>query len=234
MTSGIGNPDWQRRYDFSPVPLLTLTYADNVNSNSPLTDANGFEYMLVAISMGSSTVFARMQMLWYQDANAANFFGVTDWVVAPGMFVVVKIPVMTRYFKLAVGNVGGATGHTIAAVIYGSNADQENLLTQNTAVPQTYINQAIGSTSIVTSSPMGTYGGPVMVSIDDNANNKWTCWMEYYDWSTQTWRQFWSAHGPDKGQGWAEMVILPYAPTRINIRNDDTVTHSFIVSVVCP
>lgn len=223
MTSGIGNPDWQRRYAFSAVPILSLTYNDNVNANSPLTDGNGFQYFLTTITMGSSTVFARVQFLWYQDANATQFLGTTDFVVGPNQFVVIKVPAMTRYFKLAVGNVGGTTGHTIGALIYGTNADQEDLLTQNTDVPLGSINATLGAHAAQTVTLPGMYAGRAMITANHSGNNLYTVWLEYYDWSTQTWIIYYNIHGTDHGMAFTEQVWLPYTPVRLNMRNDDTV-----------
>jgi hypothetical protein len=225
VTSGIGNPDWQRRYVTSAAAIFALTYPDNINSVSGVQDSNGFQYFLVTTAGQSSNVYAHIQVNWFQDAAATMSLGTTDYTIPPLSFIVVKVPVITRYYTIAVGNVGGATGHNITVVIYGTNADQENLLTQNTAIPMggQSVNAAVGATNSVIVA--GIYGGEVMLTMDDNVNNKWTEWVEYYDWPTQTWIQFWTAHGTDKGQAYTERIYLPYAPIRINCRNDDTVVH---------
>jgi hypothetical protein len=235
VTGGIGNPDWQKRYVFSAVPILTEAYPDNTNSVSPIIDSNGYQYLIVTTNAPGSNVFAHVKVDWFQDQLATLQMGDTDWTIPPGTFIVVKVPIVTRFFKLEIGNVGGATGSTIQAVVYGTNADQDNLLTQNTAIPlggQTIAAATPGTTNSVIIA--GMFGGEVMLTMDDNVNNKWTEWLEYYDWNTQTWIQFWTAHGLDKGQAYTERVFLPYAPIRMNCRNDDTVNHILKQFMVAP
>jgi hypothetical protein len=234
MANQLGNPDWQRRYTTSMAPLASLTYNDNINSASGIIDSNGFEYLLITTNGGSSLVFAHVKIDWFQDAAASLQMGDTDYTIPPQVFIVQKIPVATRYFKVEIGPVGGTTGNTIQMVCYGSNADQENLLTQNTAVPMGHGNPSLGASVVQTTVLGGIFGGRVFVSVDQNANNKWTSWLEYYDWTTQTWVQFWTIHGPDHGQSYSNDALLPYAPCRINVRNDDTVAHVITWSVVAP
>jgi len=139
---------------------------------------------------------------------------------------------MTRYFKVQATFISGVAGGTEKVTIYGTTSDTQNLLTQNTDQPLLYNNQTIATTVTVTLPLGGMYGGGVVVSMDDNVNNKWTVTADYFDLSTVTWRQFYTAHGPDKGQSWTERISLPYAPVRFNQRNDDTVSHTFILSVI--
>lgn len=234
MTGGIGNPDWQRRYATSAAPLLGLNYPDNINSISAISDSNGFEYLILTINMGASTVYAHVKVDWYQDASGAVFMGTTDFTVPPGSFVAQKVPTMTRFYKVEIGNVGGATGHTINLAVYGTNADQENLLTQNTAVPQFQFNGNIGAGIVQTNLISGIFGGRVCVAINDETNNKWVAFMEYYDWTTQAWTLFWVARGADVGQSATIYPNLPYAPIRFNMDNIDVAIHAFDYSVIAP
>lgn len=234
MAVQIGNPDWQRRYTFSAVPLLVLTYPDNINSISGLIDSNGFEYLLLTTNSGGSNTFDRVKVDWYEDSSGSVALGTTDYTIPGQSFIVQKIPVMTRYFKVEIGNVGGTTGGSIILTIYGTNADQENLLTQQTAIPMGFGNPSLGASATQTTVLSGIFGGRVFISVDQNTNNKWTAWLEFYNWQTQAWVQFWTIHGPDHGQSYSSDAMLLYAPCRINVRNDDTVAHVITWSVVEP
>lgn len=225
MTGGIGNPDWQRRYTFSAVPLFTVTLPDNVNSTSTVQDSNGYQYLLVNFNIGASTAYSHVYINWYQDQALTVLLSRTDFTTGPQSSGVVKVPVMTRYYTFEMGNVGGATGHTWFVAIYGTNADQENLLIQNTAIPVGYASASVAAGATMTTNIVGMFGGEVMLSMDDGGNNKWTAWVDYYDWVSQQWLTIWSAHGADKGQAYAERIFLTYAPVRMNFRNDDTVAH---------
>lgn len=234
MTSGIGNPDWQRRYNFSAVPLLSLTYNDIVNGNSGLQDSNGFPNLVITTQAGSSLVFSHVVVAWFQDSSGLVQIGTTDWTTPPQSQVSIKVPVAARYYTLSIGPVGGTTGHTIVATVYGTTSDEQNLLTQDTDIPLGHDNPTLGASAISTVMLAGIFGGRVYVSVDQNANNKWTSWLEYYDHSTQTWIQFWTIHGQDHGQSYNSDAVLPYAPVRINVRNDDTVSHVITWSVIAP
>jgi len=234
MTNGIGNPDWQRRYDFSAAPLLGLIYPDNVNGVSPLSDANGYEYLILSTNSGSSSAISHVKVDWYQDLSGMTLLGDTDYTIPAQSFIVQKVPVMTRYYRVEIGPVGGTTGNNINLVVYGTNGDQENLLTQNTAIPLGRNAVLLGASVVSTTIIGGAFGGRVFVSVDQNVNNKWTAWLEYYDWTQQAWLQFWTIHGPDHGQSYSSDAVLPYAPCRINVRNDDTVSHTITWSVVGP
>lgn len=234
MTSGQGNPDWQRRYNFSAAPLLQLTYPDNINSVSALIDSNGFEYLLVTTDSGTSATFDHVKIDWFQDKNASVQQGFTDYTISGGIFLVQKIPVTTRFFKIEVGPVGGVSGGHIVVTVYGTNADQENILTQQTAVPMLIENVTIGAGITRTDVVGGILGGRVMASVNDETNNKWVSTMEYYDWTTQTWKLFYVARGADRGQAWTEFINLPYAPCRFSVINIDTAAHAFDYSIVAP
>lgn len=225
MTNGIGNPDWQRRYVTSAVPLVVSVFPDSGDFVTGINDSNGYQYLLLTETDPSGATYRRIKVDWFQDNAATLQMGSTTFTVPPNAFIVFKVPVVTRWYKVEVGPVGGTPGHNTTVTIYGTNADQENLLTQNTDQPLGSQNASVAAGATQTVIISGVFGGPAMITMDDNVNNKWTEWLEYYDWSTQTWIQFWSAHGTDKGQAWTEMVYLPYAPIRMNSRNDDTVAH---------
>jgi hypothetical protein len=232
VTTGIGNPDWQRRYTFSAVPLHSASYGVNGGFQGPVVDGNGFEYIIVTAQMGTTTSFTHIFIDWYQDSAGTIFIGGSDFMPVPTTSYSVKIPTATRYFRVRTQNAGGGTTGSALIVIYGTNADQVDTLTGATSVPIIYNNQSLGASAIVTVAANATYGGEVIVSVDDNVNNKWTAWAEYYDWSAAAWRQFWTAHGPDRGQSWTERIMIPYSPVRLNQRNDDTVAHTLIMAMV--
>lgn len=234
MTNGIGNPDWQRRYTVSAVPLLDLTYADSLNEVSGVVDSNGYQYLLVTTNATSSGAFLHVKVDWFRDAAATQQMGDTDWTLAPNAFTVIKVPVITRYFKLEIGPVGGVTGNTLEALVYGTNSDQENMMTQNTSYPLLHAEPTIAGANTDTEQMGGIFGGPVNLFISDNANNLWTASVQYYDWRDQTWTTFWRVYGSAVGQTITQQIYLPYAPIRIQITNNDTNPHSFFESLVGP
>lgn len=230
----LGNPDWQRRYTTSMAPLLNLTYNDAIDSLSAITDSNGFEYINVTTDSGVSNAFMHVKLDWFQDQNATQPMGFTDYVIPPLDFIVQKIPIMTRYFKLEMGPVGGVTGHTVHAIVYGTNADQENIVTQQTATPMLQRNQTIPAGGTQTDQIAGMLGGPVKISINDEFNKNWIAFTQYWDFNVQNWLLFWAARGVDRGQSWSEYVNLPYAPCRLSVNNTDAAISTFDYSVVGP
>jgi hypothetical protein len=234
VTNGIGNPDWQRRYVISATPLYAATFTDANTEISPTQDTNGFQYLMVSSNNGANTAYTHMQLNWYRDAAQTQFMIGTDWTIPPASSIVQRAPVMSRYYTLSTQSVGGATGGNINLVVYGTNADQENLLTQNTALPLGGDRTSIIAGATHTVIIGGIFGGRVSVNMDDDGNNKWTLYMEYYNWNIQGWVQFMTWHGTDKGQSFTGDVMLPYAPIRMNVRNDDTVAHFLTWSVIAP
>jgi hypothetical protein len=234
MTNGIGNPDWQRRYTTSAAPILTAVYPDNTNSISPLSDSNGYEYLTLIVNMGTSTVFARAVVIWYQDDAGTIQMATTTFVVGPQSSNAIKIPVISRFYTVSIGNVGGATGQNILLAVYGTNADNDNLLTQNTDQPQARASATIAAGGTLSTPVIGTFGGEVMMTMEMSGTAMWTAFVEYYDWSTKTYITFWTVRGLDKGMAYAERIFLPYAPVRMNIRNDDSTSHVLVQAMVCP
>lgn len=234
MTSGVGNPDWQRRYAVSAAAIATGVFLDDVNRIFGVLDTNGFQYLLLDTNDLGATTYKYIKIDWYQDFAATQYMGTVDYTIFPNSITIMKIPVLSRYYKVEIGPVGGVTGHNTTLVVYGTNADQENFWNQNTATPLGKSSVSLGASVIQTTILGNIYGGRVMVSVDQNVNNKWTSWLEYYDWTSQTWVQFWTIHGPDHGQSYSSDAVLPYAPVRINVRNDDTVAHTITWSVVAP
>lgn len=234
MGAQLGNPDWQRRYTTSMAPIATVTYNDNINSVSGLIDSNGFQYLLITTNAPNSLVFAHVKIDWFQDANATLQMGFTDYTLAPQAFIVQKIPVATRYFKIEIGPVGGTTGNTIQMVCYGTNADQENLLTQNTAIPIIGFSNSVASGATQTINTTGIFGGMASCHFSDDTNNLFNVSIDYYDWTTQLWRHFYLGFGASKGQAWTDNIVLPYAPIRANLTNTDTVARNLRCIVMAP
>lgn len=234
MPATIGNPDWRRRDAGSAVPIFVAAFPDDANRVSVVSDANGYKYIMVSVSNPGSLTYELISVNWFQDSAATKSLGTTRFTVGPNGFTVVKVPVITRYYTIGVGPVGGTAGHTTNVVGYGTNADQPNTLTQSTSVPAYRFAGTVAAGGTQTTIVPGWCGGEVLITNDDSVNNKWTGWLEYYDWTTQLWSQFWSVHGTDKGQTWNERLFAPYAPLRANIRNDDTVAHPMTQCLITP
>lgn len=234
MTGGIGNPDWQRRYVTSAVPILTATIADDTNRVTGIADSNGYEYLVVSTHDPGATTFKHIKVDWFQDQNATLQMGDTDWTIPPNSFNVVKVPVITRFYKIEIGPVGGASGNNTTLVVYGTNADQENLLTQNTAIPFIHAEPTIAAGATDTETATGIFGGNAMLMISDNGNNLWNASVQYYDWTTSAWATFWKGFGSFFGQTATQNIILPYAPIRVQTTNTDSAAHGFFIAVVTP
>lgn len=234
MTNGIGNPDWQRRYTVSAVPIFSSFFSDMGTHVSGVNDSNGYQYLLVSTNADTSTAYTHVIINWYQDAAGTQNMGGTDWVTPPGVFIAQKVPVATRYYTVELSNISGGSNTFIAAVIYGTNADQENLLTQNTAQPLFFSGVAIAAGVTTTFPISGIFGGQVMLMIDDTANNKWSAKLQFYDWGSAAYHSIWAGYGSDLGQAMSMMVNMPYAPMQLLVTNLDTVANTFFMSVVAP
>lgn len=216
------------------MPILGLQYSDSSNGISPVSDSNGYQYLLVTVNTGPSTAYMHASINWYQDSAGAVFMGSTDWVVPPASFIAQKIPVATRYYTMEMGPVGGGNGSSIGMTIYGTNADQENLLTQQTAQPMLFVGPTIAAGATDTETVSGIFGGSVQLSINDTANKLWSAKLQFYNWADQAFHSIWGGYGADLGQAWSGMVNLPYAPIRLLTTNTDTAAHQFFLAVVAP
>lgn len=230
----VGSPDYIKRSGLSGTQLFSQTIPNNVGFQSSVIDTNGFAALLVTTNNQAVSDTVRIQILWYEDSGALVSLGNTDWVPALGTTISIYVPVIARYFILQQVHLSGADGTLSTHYVYGTNLQIDDLRTQNTDQPMGHDNPSLGASAIQTTVLAGIFGGRVMVSVDQNANNKWTSWLEYYDYLAAAWVQFWTIHGPDHGQSYNSDAILPYAPCRINVRNDDTVAHVITWSVVAP
>lgn len=234
MTGGIGNPDWQRRYTTSAAPLYTGSFADDASHFSGVNDSNGYQYLLVSTNDPGASTFKFIQIIWWQDAAGTLEMGFTDWTVPPNTFELIKVPILTRYYMVQITPVGGASGTNTSVVVYGTNADQENTLAQNTATPQAYFSGTVAAGAKQTTLVNGIFGGEAMISIDYASGTTWTEWIDYYDWNSQAYKTIWTARGPDKGSSYAERIFLPYAPLRLIARNDGTSAELITQALICP
>lgn len=234
MTTGIGNPDWQRRYNFSAVPLFSFSFTDTGAVATAVFDANGYEYIMVSVNTGSSVVFGHLVFTWSQDSAGAIPVDTHAFTFGPGSTQTIKLPVLTRYYFFNYTPSAGGTGQQVKGTIYGTNADQENLLTQNTDIPIIWANPSILAGATDTETYNATCGFGAVVMIDDGGNNLWTGTLQYYDFPTQSWKSFWRARGAAAGQTITQLVYLPYAPVRLQVTNNDTAVHTFILSMVGP
>lgn len=228
----IGSPDYVRRFGVSGVTLFTQTLNNDTNHVSSVLDTNGFPSLVVTVHNLAVSDFVQSGIEWFADAAGTIALETSVWVPMPGGSVALHIPVLSRYFEYIQFNLAGADGTTSTVNIYGTSLPFVNVCNQNKFQPLCSVNATIASSAIQTQQLLRMFPGEAMITIDDNVNNKWTCWMEYWDATLKAWTQFWSAHGTDKGQGWTERVILPAAPVRVKVRNDDTVSHGFLVYVI--
>jgi hypothetical protein len=234
VTNGIGNPDWQRRYVTSAVPLFTGSFADDAAHASGINDSNGYQYLQVSTNDAGASTFKFVQIIWWQDAAGTLEMGFTDWTIPPNTFEVIKVPVVTRYYMVQITPVGGASGTNTSVVIYGTNADQENLLTQNTATPLLFAQPAVAANGTFTQQMSGIFGGKVGLCMSHNTNNTWAGTIDYYDWNSQSWLTYWRIFGGSIGQSFNGDVYLPYAPIRVNLQNLDAAAHGMTCSLVAP
>src|SRR5487761_1660832 len=98
MALGQGNPDWQRRYTTSATPLFSGIFPDNTIRATSVQDSNGFEYLLVTVNTVGSVVYMNVGINWFRDAGTTQSLGTTNFTVPGGDFVVIKVPVVTRYW----------------------------------------------------------------------------------------------------------------------------------------
>jgi len=232
MTSGVGNPDWQRRYNISAVALYTGSFSDAGTTATGTLDTNGYTYLLVSTNSNLSAATNLITITWYQDAARTIFLGTTDYVPVPSTFTCQRVPVLTRYCTLTTTYISGTTGQQIVWNIYGSTSTDDNLLSTETSRPLVYFNGNVNSGAVQTSPLTGMYGGKVTLSMGSLTNNKWDANLQYYDRNALTWNSFLLIFGSDKGIFWSQEVRLPYSPVRVNMANDDTVTRQLIFSVI--
>lgn len=237
MVTGIGNPDWQRRYAFSAVPLYSANFSVNGSIASPIVDANGFPFIILTSQAAGTTAFIHITVDWYQDAAGTILIAGTDFVTVPGGTQTIKIPAAARYFKILTSNAGGGTTGTTLILAYGTSSDQYDMMTGTTSQLIASVNQSIGSgLQMVINFPY-VLPGRVFASFNHGTNSNWLAFMEYYDWSAANWLFFYNVHGSDRGMGWSEQIWLPFAPVRATVRNTDAaaqVTQMFITTADTP
>lgn len=237
MTSGVGNPDWQRRYVFSAVPLYSALFSVSGTIVSPVIDANGFTYIILTSQAQGTTAFIHITVNWFQDSAGTILIGGTDFVTVPGAADSIKIPAAARYFKIQTTNVGGGTTGNTLILTYGSTADQYDVMTGVTSTPLVAISASLGSGVTSTAAFTHLLPGRVMVQFNHATNSNWLGFIEYYDWTTASWHIFYNAYGASKGQSWVEHIWLPFAPIRANVRNTDAaaqVTEMYVITADTP
>lgn len=234
MTGGIGNPDWQRRYVFSAQPLLTTSFTAGITSSIGILDSNGFQYLLFNYNSGGTTAFQLFQILWYKDAAGTVQVSNTEFFPVPNSSGVQRVPVMSRYYKVFCTFISGAVGGNISLLVYGTNADLDNTLTQNTSEPLNNGGVTLGAGLSQTNPFSGMYGGRVVCMIDQGVTNKWSVEVDYFDPNTKAWTEFFQIYGADHGLSFNGDMILPYAPVRLIVFNNDTVARAISWAVVAP
>lgn len=234
MTNGIGNPDWQRRYDFSAAPLYQATFNTRISSVGPRVDANGYTNLILSVQAAGSTANNWVEIFFYPDGGTSTQVATIAVNLVPNSQSSFKMPVEARFFQVQNNYITGPAGGSAIITVYGTNDPNQNLLTQNTDQRQIGGNSGIAAGVTYTLTSNGTYGGPATIMFADDGNNKWFGTAEYYDRVAVAWVRFLFVFGADHGQSWIQDVNIPYAPVRLNITNQDTVTHGMYLSMVCP
>jgi hypothetical protein len=232
VTSGIGNPDWQRRYTFSAVPLFSALFGLSGPVVSSPIDANGYPYIILTSRAAGTTAFIHVTVFWYQDSAGTILVSGTDFVTVPGADETIKMPAAARYFAIHTENVGGGTTGNTLILAYGTTADHHDMMTGITSQLIAAVNASIGAGVTSTVAFPNMLPGRVMVQFNHATNNLWQGWLEYYDRVAAAWTIFWNVHGTDVGMAYNTQVWLPFAPVRINVKNTDTVTQITQASVV--
>lgn len=232
MTSGIGNPDWQRRYGFSPVQLANYSFTDGVSYLTNTIDTNAFPNLLFTIFGPGTAAFNVLQIDWYNDANKTTLLITTTIVPTPSSECTIRVPVITRYFTITWQYVSGVGAGTWQVWVFGTTSNNDNQATQDTSTASIIINATVAAGATVTTMAASTYQGPAMIAVSHGTNNSWDSWLEYYDTNLKAWTQFWIVKGADKNSlAWTERIYLPYAPVRLNARNRDTVAQAMFATL---
>lgn len=233
MTSGIGNPDWQRRYNFSAQPLARFTFTDGVSFQTSVVDTNGFPNLLAGIDGPSTSAMNQFVIQWWQDAAMTIFIGNSAVVPTPNSSMVQRFPTMSRYCNFLWNYKSGAGASSWKVSIFGTTEGNDNTMTQNTDVASIIVSATVGAGATVTTMASGTFGGPALFQCSHANNNAWDSWLEYYDVNLLAWTQFWIVKGADKNAlAWTERIYLPFAPVRMNVRNRDTVAQVMNATLV--
>lgn len=231
MTTGIGNPDWQRRYGFGAVPLATYVFTDGNTTATANIDTNGFTRLLLSVDTVSATAQNRLWVQWYVTQASNSNLQTQQFSPVPNAQSCFNVPVLTRYCNFTWQFISGAAANFDGLDVYGSLTDNVDTFTRQPDLPLITFSNTVGAGVTTTTTATNSYGGPASVHMSSDANNKWNGSLDYYDIVQKAWKHFHIAYGADRGQAWTQDVRLPYAPIRANITNTDTVANNLRVVV---
>lgn len=219
-----GFQDWQRA---TRVSGKQLYFINQVVSSSFFTYpfyCGNYGYLILGLAGTNLVNHYRITVDWYLESALTHYVGTSEFVSTPGNGNAIKFVCVTEYAVVGIYNIEATADAVVPLSVYGSNADHNNLTTDERSVPFLDIHENIAAGASVTVTCKSTYSGPAMLAVRRGSDSNWTVLITYWDYSSASW-----VHLLEYVPSSAETTIikpirLPPAPTRLQMSNTGTTT----------
>lgn len=225
--SGVGYPDWQRLDTRSGAALIYQTNTAAGPYLSPVEYTGNYQSMLLVIRPTGTSRYTG-QIEFFQNANGTNPTVLTPFVFgAAGGDIVVPVSVVGPYFQVSVSAGTGAPtdSYLIALVPTTNEISAANL--ESTQLINTHV-QSVPATSSLVVESANIWPGRASLLASCNAASG-DIGLQYLD-PTGTW-QYMVEWPLTSASMFSAIVSLPFAPTRLQLVNNDAAAKNFICNL---
>lgn len=220
----VGFPDWSRLQLQGGQQLLDVQIAVSGEYVSPVIDCLGFSFLQVSTNDGGNLAYKEVTVIFYTANNVLSGINSTSWIVTPGSLDFQQIPCMGRWATISIQNLDTPSGETVTIYAYGSNVQLPHSFNAQNSQPLATFNGNIASNTSQYVFSSSTQFGPATMSGLINSGSQWYIALQFWSKVDIDWRYLVVLYGATFGEAASQRISLPPAPTRLEIRNESSVT----------
>lgn len=233
MAQVTGYQDYARVAAQAGEVLYNVTAVISTFPTSGALDSNGFGFLNFTFNASAIPDIFTVSVFFYADS--ALTINLTNQTVmpAPNTTSAYQIPVVGRYFKVAVNwNTGPGTGN-FGLQVFGANNPARRIQSPNEGAPFMTGPLALAGGASQTLTNVITYEGEACVNVGSSGGNKWQFQLQYLSDVTFAYVTLMLVAGSDVGNSWVQRIFLPNCPVQCVVTNTDTSAHTIWFGLVC-
>jgi hypothetical protein len=227
----VGYPDYGRSVQTTTLPLLQVSQNIKTSFTTPTTYIGDVGYIDFYYDLSTLSDFYEAGVNWWDDSAKTVFIGSSLITVQGNSTGGIQWKSLGRYFDGFIQADNGTDAGAFNGWWRGSNAQAQNQPNQLANNPP-YYSVSVGAGANVIESPGEQFPGPAMWYVSHGSNATWHADIEFYRFGAKTWVACATAWGAQYGRSNVIPVILPAAPIRFNLHNDDTASQTMVTTLI--
>lgn len=230
MTTGY--PDFGRTVQTNVLPLIVVNAVVGGSDVLPAEYIGDLGYVDVFANTAGLNDHYSIGLRWWDNPGETTYAGQDNFVTGPGMETGIQYKARGRYLSAIVANNDATDVNPVQVYFRGTNAQARVNAGNQQSLPLIITDSTLGAGAGVNVNAFTVVPGPAMFAVQHNSNASWDAELQYWATATKSWQRFAHYNGTVIGQSLIAPVVLPAAPVRMNLVNNDTVGRTMFASLV--